>query len=45
MGYAHDERLGQAMVQMVQEPHDIPLDMVAGVLFAGLELHRARPAA
>ncbi|KQW44587.1 hypothetical protein ASD88_17540 [Pelomonas sp. Root662] len=45
MGYTHDDRLDRAMTQMVLEDHDIPLDMVAEVLFAGLELYQAHPAA
>lgn len=45
MGYCHDEQLDRAMVQLTVEPHDIPMDTLACVLFAGLELYRARPAA
>lgn len=44
MGYAHDDALDRAIAQMAMEPHDIPLETVAGVLFAGLDLYRAQPA-
>lgn len=41
MGYAADACLDRAMGQLVLEPHGIPLDTVAHVLFAGLDLYRA----
>lgn len=40
MGYSHEERLDEAMGRMVLEPHALPLDTVAEVLFAGLDLYR-----
>ena len=43
MGYSHDERLDAAMAQLVLEPHELPLDTVADVLFAGLDVYGARP--
>lgn len=41
MGYSHDDRLDEAMTRLVQEPHELPLDAVAHVLLAGLDLYRA----
>ena len=43
MGYCHDEQLDRAMAQLTFEPHEIPMDTLACVLFAGLELYRERP--
>lgn len=43
MGYCHDEQLDRAMAQLPLEPHDIPMDTLACVLFAGLELYRDGP--
>ncbi|RZL37231.1 MAG: BLUF domain-containing protein [Rubrivivax sp.] len=42
MGFSHDERLDAAMGQLAREPHDLPLDTVAELLFVGLDLYGAQ---
>jgi hypothetical protein len=40
MGYSHEERLDDALGRLVLEPHELPLETVGEVLFAGLDLYR-----